>query len=253
MSQFLNRRRPTTVSFSGIDGSGKSTQIEALASRAREAGLRVRIIPFWDEVAKFTSIREKSGHALFGGDKGVGRPEKPIERRDKNVQSRLMSGARLFLYSSDALSLRSVVHRSLRGDADLIIFDRYVYDELVNLRLTNPLWRSYARLMTKVVPRPDVSYFLDADPAQARARKPEYPLEFLYRCRDSYLGLSALVDGITIIPPGTVQEVERRILENLLRVIPEANSRGGVQDSDKMTDRFKQARLGGQSARTAAS
>jgi precorrin-6A synthase len=45
MPAFFEKRRPVVVSFSGIDGAGKSTQIEALAARAREAGLRVRVVP----------------------------------------------------------------------------------------------------------------------------------------------------------------------------------------------------------------
>ena len=46
------------VSFSGIDGAGKSTQIETLRSRVQEAGLRVVLITFWDDVARLTRVRE---------------------------------------------------------------------------------------------------------------------------------------------------------------------------------------------------
>ena len=155
------------VSFSGIDGAGKSTQIEALAGYMKRLGLRVRIVAFWDDVARLTRFRETAGHKLFRGDKGVGTPEKPIERRDKNVRSWFMSAVRLFLYSVDAISLRLVVQKCRRSDAELIIFDRYAYDELVNLTLSNPLTRMYVRMVMWLLPRPDVSYVLDADPVQA--------------------------------------------------------------------------------------
>lgn len=247
MSVTHKQRQPVTVSFSGMDGAGKSTQIEALCSRAREAGLLVRVVPFWDEVARFTSVREKSGHALFGGDKGVGSPERPIERRDKNVRKWYMSLVRLFIYTADALSLRSVVRKAKRSGADFIVFDRYAYDELANLNLRNPLWRLYARLVMKLVPRPGVSYVLDADPVAARARKPEYPIEFLYSCRESYLTLSSLLGGITIIPPMAVRDVELRVLEHVLRIAPE------VVSGHPNEDRAVQTQLGGQSARPAAS
>jgi len=236
-----------TVSFSGMDGAGKSTQIEALCSRAREAGLLVRVVPFWDEVARFTSVREKSGHALFGGDKGVGSPDRPIERRDKNVRKWYMSLVRLFIYSADALSLRSVVGNAKGSGADFIIFDRYAYDELANLNLRNPFWRLYAKLIMKLVPRPGVSYVLDADPIAARARKPEYPIEFLYTCRESYLTLGRLLGGITVIPPMAVRDVELRVLEHVLRIAPQ------VVSGPRSEDRAAQTQLGGQSARPAAS
>jgi len=99
-------RRPILVSFSGIDGAGKSTQIDALTARVNEIGLRVLLVTFWDDVARLTRLREASGHTLFRGEKGVGTPTKPVNRRDKNVQSWYMTPVRFFLYFADALSLR---------------------------------------------------------------------------------------------------------------------------------------------------
>jgi FtsP/CotA-like multicopper oxidase with cupredoxin domain len=160
------------VSFSGIDGAGKSTQIDALRARLEQAGIRVRVITFWDDVACFTGMRETAGHKLFKGDKGVGTPENPINRRDKNVRSRFMTMVRLGLYLADAISLRFTVQRALSSGTDFVICDRYAYDELVNLTLQRPLARMYARLIIKIAPRPDVSYsirycFTDAAGAES--------------------------------------------------------------------------------------
>ena len=208
------------VSFSGIDGAGKSTQIENLRSRMSELGLVVRIITFWDDIAMLTGVREVSGHKLFKGEKGVGSPERPINRRDKNVQSFPMTIVRSFLYLLDAISLRLVVSKALRSGADFIIFDRYAYDELANLNLKNMASRAYVRLIMSIVPRPDVSYILDADPVAARARKPEYPVEFLHSSRASYMTLSKLIGGMTIIPPLPIQEVKGMVVEAVLKEKP---------------------------------
>jgi hypothetical protein len=203
-----------------MDGAGKSTQIHNLRTRLADAGLKVSIVTFWDDVARLTQLRETSGHTLFKGDKGVGSPEAPINRRDKNVRSWPMTAVRYFLYLVDAVSLRLVVKKALKSDADFIIFDRYAYDELANLTLSNPLTRLYVRFIMWLVPRPHVSYVLDADPVQARARKPEYPLEFLYFSRASYLALNELIGGMKVIPPMPVQDVAREVLRHAQEQLP---------------------------------
>jgi thymidylate kinase len=180
-----------------------------------EIGLSVSVITFWDDVARLTRIRETTGHTLFKGDKGVGSPAAPIVRRDKNVRSWWMTCVRLGLYFLDAVSLRRVVKKALRSSADFVIFDRYIYDELANLALDTAGARLYIALLLKFVPKPHVSYLLDADPVQAFERKPEYPLAFLFTSRASYLELSKLTGEMTVIPPMPVREVEREILKHV--------------------------------------
>ena len=146
----------------------------------------------------------------------MGSPDNPVQRRDKNVRTWYMTAARLILYLLDAIRLTFVIATASRKDADVLIFDRYLHDELVNLDLRNPLKRAYARLLLKIVPRPDVVFLLDAEPRQARARKPEYPLEFLQSMRASYRALAAS-SGMTVIGPLDAQDVTRSVLRAIPR------------------------------------
>jgi thymidylate kinase len=209
-------KRPLLISFSGLDGAGKSTQIENLRERLLAAGLRVKLLTFWDDVVVMTRYREGFVHTVYGSERGIGAPGKPVNRRDKNIRTWPMSCVRLGLYLLDAFATRRVVREVLRSGVDFVIFDRYIYDELANLNLRNPLMRIYARLIMKIVARPDVSYLLDADPLLARARKPEYPLEFIHFNRQSYLELCELLGGITVIPPMDISDVEREVLHYAL-------------------------------------
>jgi len=198
-----------------MDGAGKSTQIEVLRERLSEAGLRVSLLAFWDDVAMLTGAREFSGHKLFKGERGVGSPTKPVNRQDKNVRSWYMTIVRFALYFLDAMALCVVVAKQRRSGADVIIFDRYLHDELANLDLSDWIARTYARVLLTITPRPDFALLLDAEPAQARERKPEYPVDFLHQNRLTYLALSKMGGRMTVIPPLPVAEAAQRILEEV--------------------------------------
>ena len=206
----MRRNEVKVVSFSGIDGAGKSTQIEALRQFVRSLGLHCRVLTFWDDVVALSRFREGLSSIAFKGEQGVGSPDKPILRRDKNVGAWYVTAARVFLYLLDAISLCVVFSRNVASGEDFIIFDRYLYDELANLPLQRLATRFFVRVLLTLVPQPDVALVLDAEPEAAILRKPEYPLEFVRRNRDAYLRLSRIA-GMTVIPPGPVEEASTMI------------------------------------------
>jgi len=208
-------RRALLVSFSGVDGAGKSTQIDNLRRGAEDAGYRVRVLAFWDDVVVGCRFRESFVHKAYKSERGVGAPGKPVARRDKNVRRWYLTLLRHALYLLDALSLAAVARARSFNESkegrELIIFDRYIYDELANLPLRNPLTRSYLKLIELMVPRPDVAYLLDADPEAARSRKPEYPVAFLSRSRIAYKDLALLLRCMTFVPALPLAQVKVRV------------------------------------------
>jgi len=219
--------KPILISFSGIDGAGKSTQIEKLRSYLVEAGVAVRELTFWDNVVMFPGLRSGFSRVVLQSDGSVGTPDRPANRNDKNAQSLPLLLGRAALYIFDVMNLRNIVAKATSQDGGVVIFDRYIYDQLAAMPMDSWLARSYARLLLKLSPRPDISYVLDAVPEEARARKPEYPVDFMHRQRTSYMRLRQMA-GLQIIPAGGPEEVHAAILERfqkcLITACPEAET-----------------------------
>jgi thymidylate kinase len=222
--------RPILISFSGMDGAGKSTQIANLQSLAESHGLRVSILTFWDNVVVLSRYRENFVQKVFKSESGIGTPEKPVNRRDKNVRGWHVNFLRHGLYGLDALHLPRVIARARREGADVIIMDRFIHDELANLPLDNLLTRAYVRAVAKCTPTPDIAFVLDAEPEAARARKPEYQLDFLHKCRAAYVQLANLLGTITVVPALSLPEAKHVVEISFRRVL----EKRGVKSSLRM-------------------
>jgi thymidylate kinase len=221
-------KSPILISFSGMDGAGKSTQIENLKSIAERHGLKVTLLTFWDNVVMLSRYREGFVQKVFKSEGGIGEPGKPVNRRDKNVRGWHMNLLRHGLYALDAAHLPFVIGKARDKGADIIIMDRYIHDELANLPIENKLTRAYVRTIANLVPKPDIAFVLDAEPELAYARKPEYPLDFLHQVRTAYLNLANLLGTITVVPALSLSEATRVVEISFRRILSKRlpNQRG---------------------------
>jgi thymidylate kinase len=210
----VTRREPVLISFSGIDGAGKSTQIAKLLAYLSEANLSVTQLAFWDHVVAFPTLRAGFSHKFLHSDGAIGSPDKPARRNDKNTQKWYLTIARSALFLTDAINLRRVFNKVKKQPVDFIVFDRFIYDQLATLPLQRSWARAYARVLVGIAPKPDVAYLLDAIPEAALARKPEYPLAFLHKYRNTYLRLREIA-GLTLIDPLSPDEVHAMITGKL--------------------------------------
>jgi hypothetical protein len=119
----VSRRTPLLISFSGLDGSGKSKQIENLRHFVQSQGLTTQRLAFWDDVVVFTPYREGFVHKVYGSKRGVGASGRPVRRRDKNVRKWYLSILRHGLYLLDAVNLIRVPGKARCSSTDVIIME----------------------------------------------------------------------------------------------------------------------------------
>ena len=195
--------RPTGVmlGFLGPDGVGKSSVI---------AEVERQIAPAFRKQARF-HLRPH-----FGKPQGTSvTVEDPHSGRPRGISG---SMAKLALWWLDYVSgyFRGVYPKLIRST--LVVFDRYADDLAVDprrYRYGGPLWM--ARVLSRMVPRPDLMFVLVADPEIIQARKAEVPLAETSRQVEEYRKL-AQRKGVILIDAGRpLKEVVSDIVEETLK------------------------------------
>jgi thymidylate kinase len=204
--------RPFLITFSGIDGAGKTTQIEQLSSRLQKQGLHVLQLSFWDDIAALSEMRAGAGYRASESS-DANRLNEPsfAPRNNKHVRKWYLTAARSAFYVLDVARLYRVLASPRIKNCDVVILDRYIYDQIANIYSQSYAGRSYAKLILSLAPAPDLAFIIDASPAAAFERKPEYPLEFVYRNRQTFLSLRELVPQLIVISEGQTEDVSSAI------------------------------------------
>lgn len=181
------------ITFSGLDGAGKSTLIEWLRTRLEAQGHRVAVFHMNDHVGLYAYLRAVRDRAV--PDRAVpdrvARPAatgprarvKPVLRRVRNAVV-WNKPLRRWIYLLD-LGVFFCYRLILEQARDrVLIMDRYFYDTLVDVS-DGRHW-FWVRLLERLTPTPTVPVFLDIGPEESFRRKGEYSVEYLRRRYQAY-------------------------------------------------------------------
>ena len=179
------------ITFSGLDGAGKSTLIEWLRAALEEQQQPVVVLHLEHDLGVYASarwLRDGLGHLVRGGRSNgaaargaasIAGPQGGVAMLARRIRNALVWSKviRRLIYPVDVLVFLCYRAYFEGIQRRILIMDRYFYDILVDVS-SGQRW-GWIRLLKRITPTPTLPVLLDIGPEEAYARKGEYSVEYL--------------------------------------------------------------------------
>ena len=210
------RPRGLFVCFVGPDGSGKSTTVDLMSNLlgAQQAVLPVNRVYLGSGQPVLPT--RKLTRRLHGIKDGEGKAQ-----AIRDVTPRRLRGA--LHVTADEILRYWVQVRPKLAPHGIVLADRYAYDLF---RVNNPTVRKrwFRRLGTMMIPAPDLTFFIEGDPAVIADRKKELTVEETVRQQAAYRDLATFVPNFRPLDLGVRDDaVLRRVALEILQTYARRN------------------------------
>lgn len=168
-------KQPIVVAISGVDGAGKSTLADALATELRAAGLEVdRVWARPGMEMRFVKVLAKSLKRVLR--MGSGTAVRKIARGEATTETRPSSRRGVVGWAWAllvTLSYIAKVRGAVLGRRGVLVFDRHLLDALVTLDFVyeGVDLRLQRALISALIPKAMITFYLAIDADEAVARK----------------------------------------------------------------------------------
>lgn len=218
----MKRQKGALICLLGVDGCGKTTMATRLRHRLEREGLNCDYMNLNYSLFQFIPLilRRTVGKPLVAISEAKADKTSPSlgSRRIKKTTLLLLC-LTLLLHLADSLimyffKVRPAVRKSI------VVHDRYFYDYAIFYLDVCPPWLLWC--YRRLIPKPDMTFFLDVDPEVAQARDREYSLDFYRLCGKSYLDFAkGLNPGVVSIcnTNRSEEEIASLIYDRVLEVI----------------------------------
>ena len=212
------RRDGLMLCFAGPDGCGKSTVADVVCDK---------VGPLYRGQHRFHArpgVLPPAGYALtrlknLFGSAAEYRPPTDESYKPPAHRGPAVSAALLGYYTLDyALSHPRLLYQQAKGD--LTLADRYFYDYIVGSETTFGIPEVIPRLLMRLLPNSDLTFFLEADPQRIYQRKPELTVREIERQNQAFRRLATWDHRIVTIDANQpLDVVVDHILDRILKQV----------------------------------
>lgn len=208
------------ISFSGLDGAGKSTLIGRLKENLEEHNRNVTVLNMWDHVGIYALLRilrdfvyrvfQKNPSFMDDRQLYSNDPELGLLLPERSLISGFLFHVfrgrivKRIIYFFDLCLFKLIFFYFGKIKNHILIMDRYFYDSISDV--TDKHQWFYMRLFLFFTPVPELPVFVDVSPMEAFARKGEYSVEYMKKRRVKYLQIFSGVDGALILENKNLEE-----------------------------------------------
>jgi thymidylate kinase len=211
------------ITFSGLDGSGKSTLVDYLKESLEKENRNVAVSHMNYDLGLYSALRYLAKKVLVRNSKVT--THAPRERAyEGNFGSRAArlrynlvwnKGLRTLIYPIDILIFVCYRFYVEKMNGQVLIMDRYFYDTLVDVTGASRSLRF--RFLSWLTPTPTLPVYLDVTPERAFERKAEYSVDYLKRRRLSYQKLLIEMPEVLVLSTNHDLGTTRSHIETVVR------------------------------------
>jgi dTMP kinase len=184
------------ICFTGVDGSGKTTHAKSLIKFLDKMGYCCKYV--WGGYRPFLSYTFFILTKLLGYWKKIRKNAytNPLEYAPRNIAEKLGVVYRLFIFLDFQIKALLKIRLPLTFKK-VVICDRYIYDLLIELELSNISSKRFTTILSKTLPQPLITFLLDT-PDNLASHRRGFSIEELAAKRRAFQQIGKVFDLVTV-------------------------------------------------------